>query len=148
MALQGRTIKDPTTALNRYKSGVGSAAPAWLDGVLHPRRGDFRLKGAAAENLWFANLQAAHTQNRYSKNLQKVTDAEYENAVQTYGQNNYQTQATAKSDHWGAFYNKFAPVLEATIKSLPPRGTKAQNRARLNAYLDSLEKQGGSFRVR
>lgn len=147
MALTIRVVKDPTTALNKYKAGVASAGPDWAAGALAPKRGDFRVNGAKQQGYWASQVAAAAAKGTYATNLQKVTDASYENAVNTYGQNNYQVQAVAKSAKWGTFYTKFAPALETVIKGLPPRGNFTQNMARLAAYASALNKQKGTFKV-
>ncbi len=146
MALTVRVVKTHAIALANYKARVGSAGPAWSEGALNPKRGDFRVNGAKQEGYWASQVAAAATAKRYSTNLSKVTDAFYMTAVTTYGVNNYQTQAVAKSDKWGAFYTKFAPALETILKSLPARGNYTANKARLNAYLDALQAKKGHFK--
>jgi len=147
MALQTRAVKDPTTATNRYKAGVQSAGPDWTDGALHPKR-DFRTAAAAQQGYWASQVQAAAAKGTFASHIKAVTDAEYENAVSTYGQNNYVTQAQAKAGNWTKFYDKFQPKLAGIVAKLPARGNKAQNRARLNAYLDAVEATAGSNSAR
>jgi hypothetical protein len=142
-----RVVKTPTLALANYKAGVGNAGPAWTDGALNPKRGDFRVNGAKQEPYWASQVAAAALAKRYSSNLSKVTDQFYTTAVSTYGQANYQTQAVAKADKWNTFYTKFAPALETILKGLPARGNYAANKARLTAYLDALQSKKGQFKV-
>jgi|SRR5271166_192304 len=149
MALNTRTVRNLVTSLADYKAGVANAGPKWLDGVKNPRA-DFRAAGALAAPAWYAGCTAANAAGSYAKNLAKVTDAFYLNAVSTYGQGNYTTQTVAKADKWGTFYGTFGPFLESTLVSLDksnPRGGYTANKARLTAYLDLLHAKKGTFKV-
>lgn len=55
----------------------------------------------------------------------------------------------ASTGKYLSFASEFIPAVATIVQNLNrtnPRGDKTQNRARLNAYLDALEAQGGNFK--
>lgn len=140
MAVQTRTVRDASTATANYKTGTGAAGPKWVDGLTHPKRDPFQA-GAASEDVYFAGVSAAHSAKAYSKGMAAVDTNFWMQQVQTYGEANYTTQTAAKADNYQKFASVFLPKLGNILTSLDntnPRGTYAQNKARLSTYLDAV----------
>jgi hypothetical protein len=101
------------------------------------------MAASNASALWLANTQAAV--NRYKANSAAVSLGAWQTATSGYGATNFAASTTKGQPKVATFQAAFLPKLTNIVNSLPARGSYAQNKTRLVAYLDAVQATKGSY---
>ncbi len=150
MPLTTRTVKTAQAATDKWGSKVAAAGLDWSDGLLHPKRDPFNpanINGAG----WQAGVSTAEALALYSAGMAAVDTAVYAATVNGAGRGKYTASGSTKKGKVFSFQQAFLPRLGSILSNLDstaPRGPRgsAQNRTRLNTYLDGVASTRGSFR--
>jgi hypothetical protein len=109
-----------------------------------------KARAAAAAPLWQQNVNTAQALARFTKGVQGFDELAAANKANGPSKATFAAQVRAASVGKSlAFYNTFLPAVTTEVQNLDrtnPRGDKAANRARLNAYLDWLDSKAGTFK--
>lgn len=137
-----RTVKDPTTALNNWKTRVANSGQAWATGYANPRRDPFKAAAAAVQN-WQQSVSSQAAAAAFVKGLGNVEESSVLMTVNGPGMLKYTQSPQAKSAKAAAFFNVFIPKLQGIVSRLDtsnPRGPRgsAQNISRLTSYIQSV----------
>lgn len=135
---------DPNAAAQKWKDRLSQAA---TDGTLE--RGVMKVTVAPGQaaarqaDAWANNTVAAKA--TWQKNVQ-VPLAQWQQDMLTKGKDRVATGATAAQDKMATFLAKLAPVTDQAVRSLPARGSYAQNKQRANQMMDAMHAAKGSFK--
>ena len=119
-----------TTAGDSIRAGVNAMTEA--DNPL--------TKAAAREQQWAEGCARAAQQRKFSAGLNRVTFAEWKNAMLTKGITNYATGLRAGQPKMQAFLDRFLPYVQEGRDRLrqTPRGTLQQNMERMRIMVEHL----------
>ena len=142
MPIQPRAVRDPATATANWGTGVAQSAGKWADGYAHPSRNPFD-PSVINPTAWQAGVSDPAAMTRYARNLAAVNPDQVLATVNGVGKTKYAAAGSQKQSKVAAFMQAFLPKLGTIIQNLnntSPRGPRgsAENRARLNAYLDAV----------
>lgn len=148
-----RPVKNSQTATSRYATNGGSsqAQSDWAANFLADPQAIFAA-AAAAVARWQSAVSSTEAADNFVAGLGNVNMSALATKVNGVGKQSYSAGVKAAGQPGGkyaAFSAEFQPWLQnelATLNRTNPRGDKAANRARLNAYLDSLDGQAGQFK--
>ena len=134
MAIQ---IKDAATVAAKWAKRAGAAGADYASGVQNPRT-DQAAAAAAAAPGWAQAVADAATRDAFRKGVTAAGTAKWQAAASTIGAQRYPQGVNAGTANYAA---KEAPYLSALSSlTLPPRGVKGSNNARVQAVVDALRK--------
>mgnify|MGYP001593738980 CR=1 FL=1 len=127
----------------KWARNAAASSQEYAQGVQNPRRSWQQAAGAAGSN-YQVGVQQAISQNRYESGVQKAGDTKYKQGVQEKGVARF-GQGVSTQSAQGRYQQGFAPY-ESAIEgvTLPPRGPKGQNLARVQAIQDAMIAQKAS----
>lgn len=142
MALQTRSVKTAAQAVQNWTRGVQSSGDKWADGYLHPKRDPFSPNNIDPD-AWQAGVSTQAAKDGYANGMANVDTTQLTATVNGAGKSKFTAAATTKTNKVQNFQSQFLPKLGNILQSLDssapkgPRGS-AQNRTRLNNYLDMV----------
>jgi GH25 family lysozyme M1 (1,4-beta-N-acetylmuramidase) len=146
-------MKTPQQAATKYGANGGSPAAATLWSADFLTAFPTMIANAVKQvNFWQAQVSTAAAAAAFTKGLQAASQNQAAIAAKVNGPAQASFMAGVKAASTGkylTFANEFLPAVANEVNTLNqtnPRGTPAQNRARLNAYLDWLEAQKGNYK--
>lgn len=133
-------VTDPSKWSGNWGTGVRSAGTKWSADLVAVVS-TIGPKAAAAAPNWQQAVSSPAALAGYVKGVQNFDQTAFVATVNGAGQAKYTASGTTKQAKYAAFAQIFGPKLVTEMNSLNqsnPRGPRgsAQNRARLNAYLD------------
>lgn len=141
-------ITDPSKWAGNWGTGVGRSGSKWSTNYVAQGPAIFQ-KAAASVGNWQAAVTSQAAADGYVKGLNSVNFSQVQATVQGAGQTKYTASGSTKQAKYAAFAQIFGPKLSsilASINQTSPRGPRgsAENRARLNAYLDAVQATRGT----
>lgn len=133
-------VADPSTWAGNWGAGVRNNGAKWSKDLIAVV-GTIGAKAAAAAPNWQAAVASPAALASYKAGVQNFDQTAFTATVNGAGQQKYTASGTTKQAKYATFASIFGPKLVtevSTLNSQFPRGPRgsAQNRARLNAYLD------------
>lgn len=140
MGLKATTT--PQSATANWGTKVAQAGAAWSKGFLAAAPKVFNPANIKPAN-WQAGVNNPQAAIDYADGMANVNMSQLTTVVNSSGQQKYTTSGTNKQAKMLAFQQVFIPKLGQITNSLDqsnPRGPRgsAQNRSRLNNYLDAV----------
>lgn len=109
-----------------------------------------QARAAAQAAFWQSQVSTAQAQQAFIRGVQNLDVQAVTAKVNGPAKATFAAQVRAASTgKYLQFATAFIPAVSQEVANLDrtnPRGTPAQNRARLNAYLDWIESQKGNFK--
>ena len=144
-------MKTPTQAAQNYGTNGGSATSASLwAGNWSTNIPKMKARAAAQVTYWQSQVSSAQAAARFTDGVNNFDANAATSKANGPGKSSFQAGVQAASKgKYAAFANEFLPAVSTIVSNLDrtnPRGSKLDNRARLNAYLDALEAQSGNFK--
>jgi hypothetical protein len=130
-------LPDPATAAQRWATGFSASGDKWQAGVEGVTVAPGQL-AARAGDRWAANTQAALP--RYKANSAAVTREAWVAMTVTKGRPRLASGAQAAQDKMAQVFTRLFPHIDATVRSLPPRGDLEANIARSAAFARGMAK--------
>lgn len=132
----------PQTATANWGAKVGQAGQTWSKGYLAAAPRVFSQANIKPQN-WVQGVNNPDAAAKYAANMANVNMSQLTTVVNSSGQSKYTTSGTNKQSKMLAFQIQFIPKLQQITQTLDqssPRGPRgsAQNRSRLNNYLDAV----------
>ena len=133
-------VADPSTWAGNWGTGVRGGGAKWstrLNAVVS----QIGQKAVAAAPNWQQAVSSPQALDSYKSGVGSFDQTAFVQTVNGAGQTKYTASGTTKQARYAQFAQIFGPKLTTEINTLnqtSPRGPRgsAQNRARLNAYLD------------
>jgi hypothetical protein len=130
-------IKDPASVAAKWAKRASAAGADYTSGVNNPRT-DQASAAAAAAPVWAQAVADAASRNAFAKGVNAAGTAKWQQAAASIGAQRYPQGVNAAQ---GNYASKEAPYLTALSNlTLPPRGVKGTNNARVQAVVDALRK--------
>lgn len=130
-------IKDAATVASKWAKRASAAGADYISGVNNPRT-DQAAAAAAAAPLWAQAVQDAATRGAFAKGVTAAGTAKWQAASASIGAQRYPQGVNAGQSNYSAKVQPYLSVLSSL--SLPPRGVKGTNNARVQAVVDALRK--------
>lgn len=128
-------VTSPTNAGAKWVQRASAAGQTYTAAVAGSTVDQAGL-AAAAEPLWSASVQQAAAEHRFSAGVQKSGTAAWKAGVASKGAARYGSGVTAAQPKYA---QNVAPYFQALQNlTLPPRGVKGSNIARVQAVDDAL----------
>jgi hypothetical protein len=128
-------VKDPGASATKWSTRASAAQATFLAGVAGSTKDQATL-AANAENLWAQNVATAAANKRFSTRLLKVGTQAWKAGVAAVGGTRYsQGVGNAQSKYQAGVAPFFAALTSVT---LPARGPKGSNGARVDAVVNAL----------
>ena len=116
------------------------------------REGVMRVQqapGQAAAQQKSQYLQGVQrSADKWAQNVAAVSLPEWQQAMNDKGIDRIGQGASAAESKMQAVGTKLLPAVQNVVSSLPPRGSKAANRARMNAFFDGMSRLEGTLSSR
>lgn len=146
-------MKTPTQAAQRYANNGSSADAqnAWASDFLAALP-VMQARAKSQVGFWQSQVSTQKAAEAYVDGIDRMNVTQVTAKVNGAGKASLAAGVRASGGAGGkytSFIGEFLPAVSTEIQTLDrtnPRGTPAQNRARLNAYLDWLEGQKGNFK--
>jgi hypothetical protein len=130
-------IKDAAAVAAKWAKRAGAAGADYTSGVQNPRT-DQAAAAAAAAPVWAQAVADAATRDAFRKGVTAAGTAKWQAAASTIGAQRYPQGVNAGTQN---YQQKEGPYLAAlSAITLPPRGVKGSNNARVQAVVDALRK--------
>lgn len=130
-------IKDASTVAAKWAKRASAAGADYQSGVNNPRT-DQASAAAAASQVWAQAVADAASRDAFKKGVLSAGTPKWQAAASSIGAQRYPQGVTAAQ---GNYASKEAPYLTALSNlTLPPRGVKGTNVARVQAVVDALRK--------
>lgn len=144
-------MKTPQQAALNYGNNGGSATSAQLwAGNWSGAIPTMKTNAAAKVSFWQSQVSTQQAAANFTAGVQSFDATAATNKANGAGKSSFQAGVqTASKGKYLSFAGEFLPAVSTIVQNLNrtnPRGTKLDNRTRLNAYLDALEAQAGSFK--
>lgn len=134
-------------AAANYTSGAAGKGTKWATNYLQSKVNPFQAASAAA-NTWLANINSAGTAS-FQAGLAAVDQAQVARLVSTQGPQLYSQGITNKgTPNYAKAATGLIPAIQNAAANLPPRGTAAQNDARMSAMVNALRAMKGQYKAR
>lgn len=144
-------MKTPAQAAANYGTNGGSASSAalwaadWSAAIP-----TMKARAVAQVGFWQSQVSSPAAATAFSDGVNGFDATAATAKANGAGKSSFQAGVqTAAKGKYLSFAGEFLPAVAtivATLNRTNPRGTKADNRNRLNAYLDALEAQAGNFK--
>lgn len=130
---------NPADVAQRWANNLGAAGQKIKDGVNAVTESPM-AKAAARQDAWVAGVQRARDDGSYAAGLNKVSLADWKNAMINKGVNRIGTGATAAIPKMTTFMASFLPYVQQGQQMLQsmPRGDLSQNIGRMTAMVQFL----------
>lgn len=139
--------KTAAQAAANYTSGAAGKGAKWATGYLMSKVNPFQAAAAAAQT-WLNNINTAGTAS-FVAGLNAVNQARVATLVSTQGPTLYSQGITNKgSPNYATAAVGLIPAIQSAAANLPPRGSAAQNDARMAAMVAALRAMKGQFKAR
>jgi hypothetical protein len=138
-------VKTAQQALARWQGAAGTAATDWAAGI-NGYTGDWAGVTVAAYNNWVSGLANAQAQGLWQSGVANAGTAKWKTNSQNKAAN-YTTGYTAGATAFGAAIQKIIAAEQNIVNSLPPRGSYAQNVARMTTFVDDMHALRGQLRA-
>lgn len=129
--------KSASQVAQKWASRLGAATQAVKDGVQSVTVSP-TSKAASQASAYLNGVQEAVSSGKWQRGLNRVSLADWQNAMLNKGVNRIATGATAAIPKMEQFQSQWLPYmdqLKAKLNSMP-RGDKAANQARMNAAFE------------
>jgi len=137
----------PAQAAANYTAGASAKGTKWATNYLHSKVDPFEA-AAAASATWLANINQAG-EAMFKAGLGRVNKAQVATWVSQHGAAQYAAGIANKgTPRYAATAAGLIPAIQQAAANLPPRGSAAQNDARMNAMVAALRNMKGQFRTR
>lgn len=141
-------MTDPSKWGANWGAGVRNASSKW-SANLNAVVSTIGAKAAAATPNWQSAVSSQQAAAAYQRGVSNFDQAAFTATVNGAGQQKYSASGTTKVASYQNFAAVFGPKLQSIVSSINssnPRGPRgsAQNRARLNSYLDAVAATRGS----
>jgi hypothetical protein len=125
-------VKNPQDVANKWAARLASATDAIRQGVQSVTVSPTQ-KAAQRTDSYLSGVQRAVTSGKYQRGLQRVSLADWQNAMLNKGLPRVASGAAAAKDKMTAFMSKFLPYVDGLQAKLAnqPRGDLSQNIARM-----------------
>lgn len=137
--------KDPASVAKKWADGLGRAA---TDGTIEAGiRAVQVAPGQAAarqKDVWAVNV--AQAKDRWAANVAAVSNAEWQDAAINKGLSRVADGASKAENKMASFMGKLLPQVDTIKRNLRPRGSFADNKARMNAMVDGLHALKGQLK--
>ena len=138
-------MKTAQQALANWTGAAGTAATDWSAGI-NGYTGDWATTTVNAYNAWVSGLANAQAQGLWQSGVQNAGTAKWKsNSIAKAA--NYTTGYSAGANNYSAAINKIIAAEQNIVNSLPPRGTYAQNVARMTTFVDDMHALRGQLRA-
>jgi len=140
MGLKATT--NPANAVKNWGQKVAAAGPTWSAGLIAAAPNIFNPANIDAQ-AWQNGVSSPQAAADYEKGMASVNMQQFTTVVNGAGQGKYTSSGSSKQAKMLSFMNVFIPKLSGILQTLNtsspkgPRGS-AQNRTRLNNYLDAV----------
>lgn len=135
----------PQTAAANYASSAATKGSKWATNYLSAKTDPFNAASAAAQT-WLNNVNNAGVAG-FQSGLARVNRQQIAALVSTSGPALYSQGITQKgAPRYAAAAAGLIPAIQQAAANLPPRGTAAQNDARMTAMVAELRKLRGQYR--
>lgn len=146
-------MKTPSQAAARYvnNGSTADAQNAWASDFLAAIP-SMQARAKAQVSYWQSQVSTQEAAAAYVDGIDRMNVTQVTTKVNGAGKASFAAGVRASGGPGGkytGFINEFMPAVSTEVQTLDrtnPRGTPAQNRARLNTYLDWLESQKGNFK--
>jgi len=122
-----------------WAARLGAAVPQYISGVMAVTEAPGKKAAAAAQRM-VQNLQAVVASGEYARRAESVSLSEWQNSAVEKGSIRIGQGAEMGRPKFNRFMTQFLPHVEAAVAKLPARGSKEQNRARMNSMFDANSK--------
>lgn len=144
-------MKTATQAATNYGTNGSSAAAQNLwAGEFVANIPKMQARAQAQATYWQTQVNTPEALANFKSGVATIDVPAVTTKVSTVGKASLAAGVKAASTgKYASFAAEFMPAVSTEIQNLDrtnPRGDKAQNRTRLNAYLDWLESQAGNFK--
>lgn len=119
----------------KWAQRSAAASEDYAKGVMNPRRSWQQSTEAAADN-YAAGVATAASEGRFAKGVSAAGDAKYKQGVQEKGRTRFQQGVAVSQDNYSRGFAPYKSKLEGV--TLPPRGPKGTNYARVQAVGEAL----------
>lgn len=129
-------MKNVTDVVNKWANNLAAATTSIQQGVQQVTTSPTQL-AAANPNAYLAGVQKAVASGKWQAALQKVSLADWQNAMIQKGVPRIASGAAAAKPKMAAFMTQFLPYLQQGVQNLQtmPRGTLDQNIQRAVAMM-------------
>lgn len=114
-------VKDLSASATKFQTRAQAAGPAYTAGVQSPKK-PWAASAAAAAPTWAAGVQAAASNGRFAKGVNKAGDSKWSTNSAGKGSSRYTQGVSAAGPNWQNGFAPYAQVLGGL--TLPPRGVK------------------------
>src|ERR1700730_6494735 len=123
---------DPTQGAQNWANAVRTSSTKYKNGIQSVKDNP-AAKAIAQKDVWLANT--SQSQQKYVDSLSNVSLQYWQSQAGGIGATKYSQGADKGQPKQQRFAAQFYPFLQQLKDSLPPRGTAAQNEARLLAMV-------------
>lgn len=113
----------PSEGADKLKRGIATHGQDYASGVQKVTENPAE-KAAAAQDLWFTQLQDAYANGRFQKGLSRVTLTSWKASIQDGGVAKYTQSAEKAAKNYQTFAQEFYPYLngvQAEVNAMPKR---------------------------
>lgn len=119
----------------RWATGMAGSTEKWKAGVNAVTTSPGALAARQAD-AWSTNTLAA--KDKWRQRVGNLDLNDWKNAMLGKGQNRIAEGAQQAQGRFADFLTQFLPHVDRVRANLPARGTYAQNKARMNAFVDGV----------
>ncbi len=130
-------IKDTATIAGKFARRAAAAGSDYKDGLSTPKHPQAE-SAIAAKAVWQAAIEEAASRDAYAKGLQKSGNEKWLRKAQSVGAQRYPDGVRAAQPDYAAGVAPYFDVLRNL--TLPARGLKGTNAARVDAVVTALRK--------
>jgi len=138
-------VKSAQQALQNWTNAAGTASTDWAAGI-NGYTGDWAGTTVAAYSNWVSGLANAQANGLWQAGIQNAGTAKWKANSQAKAAN-YTTGYSAGAGNFGAAIQKIIAAEQNIVNGLPPRGTYAQNVARMTSFVDDMHALRGQLRA-
>lgn len=128
-------VKDAGASATKWSARAAAASGAYTSGVSSTQKDQAAL-AAAAEPLWASNTALAASNHSFSKGLNKAGTGAWKAGVAAVGGQRYSQGVGAATNKYQSNVAKYFAALSSV--TLPARGPKGSNSARIDAVVNAL----------
>lgn len=119
------TVKDLSTARDKYKARGAAAQPDYIAGVTGSG-GKWEAAAAASQDSYNQGVQEAIGRDAFSKGIKSSGGAYFESRAKTLGGQRFASGVQAGAENWSEGFSPYADTLKSI--NLEPRGPKGDPR--------------------
>ena len=138
-------MKTAAQAAQNWVNAAGTASTDWAAGI-NSYSGDWAGTTVAAYSNWVAGLANAQANGLWQSGVQNAGTAKWKTNSQAKAAN-YTTGYSAGAPAFTQAIGKIIAAEQNIVNSLPPRGSYAQNVARMTTFVDDMHALRGQLRA-